>query len=137
MAIGDALTAHTFELSLGQFQVETVQSIDGLTIGQDVIEVNDSTTVQDLVGEVKPKVVQPGTITLALPTEQAQALASAAEDSTPELAVLRISDATGHVRRIKLMQGWVSRWEGPSLGAGQSSGDTESVTITFEEIVVE
>ncbi len=35
------------------------------------------------------------------------------------------------------MQGWASRWEGPSLKAGESSAATETVTITFEEIVVE
>ncbi|MFF3389972.1 phage tail protein [Streptomyces sp. NPDC002669] len=137
MTIEDALTDHTFELSLGQFQVETVQSIDGLTIGQDVIEVNGSTTVQDLVGEVKPKVAQPGTITLVLPAEQAQALAKAAEDGTPEPAVLQISDATGHVRRIHLTNAWASSWEGPQLGAANSGMATEAVTITYEDITIE
>ncbi|GAA4947527.1 hypothetical protein GCM10023238_12360 [Streptomyces heliomycini] len=59
-------------------------------------------------------------------------------NSARQNLTIEIKDTEGNtVRRIQLLQGWASKWEGPSLKAGESSPATESVTIVFEEIVVE
>ncbi|MGW2849352.1 phage tail protein, partial [Streptomyces sp. NPDC001274] len=67
-----------------------------------------------------------------------ETLNNGAVDTARQNLTIEIKDSKGDtVRRIQLMQGWASKWEGPSLKAGESSPATESVTITFEEIVVE
>ncbi|MFE6022328.1 phage tail protein [Streptomyces sp. NPDC056441] len=141
MAIGDALTTHTFQVDLGNFQVETLQSVSGLSIGEDVIEIRSRTTVQDLVDRIDADVAQPGEIKLVLTADQAKALAEAkeaAKGTDGQDAVLTIFDRGGElVRRIHLSNAWASRWEGPALGAAGSGPSTESVTITYEDIVVE
>ncbi|MGW2874331.1 phage tail protein [Kitasatospora sp. NPDC001225] len=51
---------------------------------------------------------------------------------------IEVKDTTGAtLRRIQLLNAWASRWEGPTLSAGESSAATETVTIVFEEISVE
>lgn len=67
-----------------------------------------------------------------------ETLNNGAVDTARQNLTIEIKDSKGEtVRRIQLMQGWASKWEGPSLKAGESSAATETVTITFEEIVVE
>ncbi|MYQ97809.1 phage tail protein, partial [Streptomyces sp. SID6139] len=67
-----------------------------------------------------------------------ETLNNGAVDTARQNLTIEIKDSKGEtVRRIQLMQGWASRWEGPSLKAGESAAATETVTIVFEEIVVE
>ncbi|MFE5126374.1 phage tail protein [Streptomyces sp. NPDC056669] len=141
MAIDDALTTHTFQVDLGNIQVETLKTVSGLSIGEDVIEIRSRTTVQDLVDCIDADVAQPGEIKLVLTADQAKTLTEAketAKGTDGQDAVLTIFDRGGEpVQRIHLSSAWASRWEGPSLGTTESGPATETVTITYEDITVE
>ncbi|GGN66032.1 phage tail protein [Nocardia rhizosphaerihabitans] len=53
------------------------------------------------------------------------------------LTVTVLDEQRQQVRRIHLSNAWASRWEGPSLHAGDSGVAIESVTITYEDITVD
>ncbi|MBP2324827.1 phage tail-like protein [Kibdelosporangium banguiense] len=146
MAEGDALSTHIFGVQLGGYLVESIQEVSGLTVEEDVVE------TQQVTAEGKPLIrKQPGarkggevTITRGLDKSSEfttwikETLNKGAVETARQNLTIEIKDTEGQtVRRIQLMQGWASKWEGPSLKAGESTAATEKVTITFEEIVVE
>jgi phage tail-like protein len=146
MAEGDALSTHLFGVQLGGYLVESIQEVSGLTVEEDVVE------TQQVTSEGKPLIrKQPGarkggevTITRGLDKSSEftkwikETLNKGAVQTARQNLTIEIKDTEGQtVRRIQLMQGWASKWEGPSLKAGESTAATEKVTITFEEIVVE
>jgi phage tail-like protein len=146
MAEGDALSTHLFGVQLGGYLVESIQEVSGLTVEEDVVE------TQQVTSEGKPLIrKQPGarkggevTITRGLDKSSEftkwikETLNKGAVEAARQNLTIEIKDSQGEtVRRIQLMQGWASKWEGPSLKAGESTAATEKVTITFEEIVVE
>jgi phage tail-like protein len=146
MAEGDALSTHLFGVQLGGYLVESIQEVSGLTVEEDVVE------TQQVTAEGKPLIrKQPGarkggevTITRGLDKSSEftkwikETLNKGAVETARQNLTIEIKDTQGDtIRRIQLMQGWASKWEGPSLKAGESSAATEKVTITFEEIVVE
>jgi phage tail-like protein len=60
------------------------------------------------------------------------------DEARKDLSIIMTkADRSSDQRRFNIMKGWVSKWEGPELKAGESSHATERVTITFEEIKAE
>ncbi|MGW2997462.1 hypothetical protein ACWDA9_39305 [Streptomyces sp. NPDC001193] len=49
MLTGDELSSSTFALELGKFQVETVQSVSGLNLDQDAVEVRQVSPTGELL----------------------------------------------------------------------------------------
>jgi len=146
MAQGDALSTHIFGVQLGGYLVESVQEVSGLSVEEDVVEVKQVTADGKQIIRKQPGARQAGEITIVRGIDQSSAftdwiketLNNGAVNTARQNLTIEIMDSTkATVRRIQLMQGWASKWEGPSLKAGESSGATETVTITFEEIVVE
>ncbi|MFF4039500.1 MULTISPECIES: phage tail protein [unclassified Streptomyces] len=146
MATGDALSTHVFGVQLGGYMVESIQEISGFTVEEDVVEVKQVTSEGKQIIRKQPGARQAGEITITRGLDQSseftkwikETLNNGAVNSARQNLTIEIKDTEGNtVRRIQLMQGWASRWEGPSLKAGESSAATESVTIVFEEIVVE
>ena|SRR2546421_1831552 len=143
---GDALSTHIFGVELGGYKVESIQEISGLTVEQQVVEVVQVTDRGQLMIRKQPGGRQAGEITLTRGLDKSgeltkwikETLNKGAVDTARQNITIEVQDSTGAtVRRIQLMKGWVSKWDGPSLKAGESSAATESVTIVFEEIVVE
>ncbi|HEY9367708.1 phage tail protein [Streptomyces sp.] len=146
MATGDALSTHIFGVQLGGYLVESIQEISGFTVEEDVVEVKQVTSDGKQIIRKQPGARQAGEITITRGLDQSseftkwikETLNNGAVNSARQNLTIEIKDTEGNtVRRIQLMQGWASKWEGPSLKAGDSSPATESVTIVFEEIVVE
>ena len=146
MATGDALSTHIFGVQLGGYLVESIQEISGFTVEEDVVEVKQVTSEGKQIIRKQPGARQAGEITITRGLDQSseftkwikETLNNGAVNTARQNLTIEIKDTEGNtVRRIQLMQGWASRWEGPSLKAGESSAATESVTIVFEEIVVE
>jgi phage tail-like protein len=146
MATGDALSTHIFGVQLGGYLVESIQEISGLTVEEDVVEVKQVTAEGKRIIRKQPGGRQAGEITITRGLDQSseftnwikETLNNGAVNTARQNLTIEIKDTEGNtVRRIQLMQGWASKWEGPSLQAGESSAATESVTIVFEEIVVE
>jgi phage tail-like protein len=146
MAQGDALSTHTFGVQLGGILVESVQEVSGLSVEQEVVEVKQVTNSGVQIIRKQPGARQAGEVTIIRGLDKSsaftdwikQTLNNGAVNTARQNLTIEIMDSTkATVRRIQLMQGWASKWEGPSLKAGESSAATETVTITFEEIVVE
>ncbi|MEU2431735.1 MULTISPECIES: phage tail protein [unclassified Streptomyces] len=146
MATGDALSTHIFGVQLGGYMVESIQEISGFTVEEDVVEVKQVSQDGKQIIRKQPGARQAGEITITRGIDQSseftnwikETLNNGAVNTARQNLTIEIKDTEGNtVRRIQLMQGWASKWEGPSLKAGESSPATESVTITFEEIVVE
>ncbi|MEU7467359.1 phage tail protein [Streptomyces sp. NPDC012403] len=146
MATGDALSTHVFGVQLGGYLVESIQEISGFTVEEDVVEVKQVTSEGKQIIRKQPGARQAGEITITRGLDQSseftnwikETLNNGAVNSARQNLTIEIKDTEGTtVRRIQLLQGWASKWEGPSLKAGESSPATESVTIVFEEIVVE
>ncbi|MFI0717851.1 MULTISPECIES: phage tail protein [unclassified Streptomyces] len=146
MAEGDALSTHIFGVQLGGYLVESVQEISGLTVEEEVVEVRQVSSDGKQIIRKQPGARLAGEITITRGIDKSseftkwikETLNKGAVNTARQNLTIEIKDSEGStVRRIQLMQGWASKWEGPSLNAGQSSAATESVTIVFEEIVVE
>jgi phage tail-like protein len=146
MAEGDALSTHVFGVQLGGYRVESIQEISGMTVEEDVVEVKQVSDQGKQIIRKQPGARQAGEITITRGLDQSseftkwikETLNNGAVNSARQNLTIEIKDTEGNtVRRIQLMQGWASKWEGPSLKAGESSPATESVTIVFEEIIVE
>jgi phage tail-like protein len=146
MAEGDALATHVFGVQLGGFMVESLQEVSGLTVEEDVVEVFQVTPTGKPMLRKQPGAQKGGEVTLTRGLDQSseftkwltETLEKGAVNSARQNITIEIKDTEGNsVRRMQLMNAWASKWEGPSLKAGESSAATEKVTLTFEEIKVE
>jgi phage tail-like protein len=146
MAEGDALSTHRFGVQLGGYMVESIQEISGLTVEEDVVEVLQVTSTGKPLIRKQPGATKGGEVTITRGLDQSseftkwidETLNNGAVNTARQNLTIEIMDTEGStVRRIQLMNGWASKWEGPSLKAGDSTAATEKVTITFEEIKVE
>jgi phage tail-like protein len=146
MAEGDALTTHIFGVQLGGYMVESLQEVSGLTVEEDVVEVYQVTATGKPIIRKQPGAQKGGEVTLTRGLDQSseftkwlkETLENGAVTAARQNITIEVKDTEGNsVRRMQLMNAWASKWEGPSLKAGESSAATEKVTLTFEEIKVE
>lgn len=143
---GDSLATHRFGVQLGGITVESIQEVSGLTVDQAVVEVPGVTSTGKPFIKKQPGASKGGEVTITRGLDQSsaftdwikQTLNDGAVQTARQNLTIEIMDTQGNtVRRIQLMNGWASKWQGPSLKAGDSTGATEQVTITFEEIQVQ
>lgn len=146
MNIGDVLTTHTFVIELGAFQVETCQEVSALTYGQDVIECKQVTSTGELISRKQPGASQGGEITITRGMDQSKAFTDWVKETRQNHSLdtarqnigITVLDATKRpVRRLQLVNAWASSWQGPALQAGNASPAMETVTIQFEDCIVE
>ncbi|MFE1776530.1 phage tail protein [Streptomyces sp. NPDC059008] len=145
MLTGDALGSHTFTIELGAFQVETLQDVSGLTLGQDAIEIRQvSSTGEPLVRE-QPGARRSGEVTVTrgmdkstVFTDWIKAGLDGDRDGARQNVTITVRDVDRQpVRRIHLANAWASSWTGPELDATGSGPATETVTLTYEDLSVE
>lgn len=146
MATGDTLAVHCFQVELGGIQIESIQEISGLTLEVDTIEVKQvSPTGQTIIRKL-PGARQAGEVTITRGMDKSDeftkwikdSMEGKIDDARKDISIIMTkADQQSDERRFNLSKGWVTKWEGPELKAGESSHATEKVTITFEEIVAE
>ena len=121
------------------YLVESIQEISGLTVEEDVVEVCQVTADRQADHPQAARRAagrrghdHPG------PRQEQRSSPSGSRRpwrTGPSTPLGRTSPSRSRtprattVRRIQLMQGWASKWEGPSLKAGESSAATETVTL--------
>ncbi|GAA3838405.1 phage tail protein [Saccharothrix violaceirubra] len=146
MAEGDALSTHIFGVQLGGFMVESLQEVSGLTVEEDVVDVFQVTPTGKPMIRKQPGAQKGGEVTLTRGLDQSSEFTNWLKETLEKGAVtaarqnitIEVKDSEGNtVRRMQLTNAWASKWEGPSLKAGESSAATEKVTLVFEEIKVE
>ncbi|MBB5958269.1 phage tail-like protein [Saccharothrix tamanrassetensis] len=146
MAEGDALSTHIFGVQLGGFMVESLQEVSGLTVEEDVVEVAQVTPTGKPLLRKQPGAQKGGEVTLTRGLDVSpeftkwlkETLEKGAVAAARQNVTIEVKDSESNtVRRMQLMNAWASKWEGPTLKAGESSAATEKVTLVFEEIKVE
>ncbi|WP_433260236.1 phage tail protein [Actinosynnema sp. CS-041913] len=146
MAEGDALSTHIFGVQLGGFMVESLQEVSGLTVEEDVVEVSQVTPTGKPILRKQPGAQKGGEVTLTRGLDISEEFTKWLKETLEKGAVaaarqnvtIEVKDSEQNtVRRMQLMNAWASKWEGPTLKAGESSAATEKVTLVFEEIKVE
>lgn len=143
MANGDTLVVHTFQVEMGGIQVESVQEVSGLTVELDSIEVKQVTPTGELIIRKIPGSRKAGEVTITRGLDKSSAFTDwikqtfekgAVDAARQHLSIIVTDSDQSKTRRFDLTNGWVSKWEGPELKAGESGPATEKVTIVYEEI---
>ena len=146
MAEGDALATHIFGVQLGKYSVESLQEVSGLTVEEEVVEVFQVSSTGKPIIRKQPGAQKGGEVTITRGLDKSdeftkwlkETLENGAVNAARDNITIEVKDTEGNtVRRMQLLNAWASKWEGPSLQAGQSTAATEKVTLTFEEIKVE
>jgi phage tail-like protein len=143
---GDALATHRFGVQLGGYLVESIQEVSGLTVEQNVTEVQGNTNGGVPFVKKQPASRKPGEVTITRGLDKSTEFTQWVNMTVINGNVLgarqnltiEVMDSQGTtVRRIQLMNAWAYKWDGPDLKAGDSGSATEKVTITFEDVTVE
>ncbi|MFF2748641.1 phage tail protein [Kitasatospora sp. NPDC058048] len=141
----DMLVSYVFGIEMGNFHIETVQSVSAVTYGQDVTEARYVTATGELVIHKQPGARQAGEVTVTRGMDRNTAFTDWVKQSLDNRVkkarqniTISVKDPTkATVRRIHLHNAWASQWSGPALDAGSNNVATETVTLTYEDITVE
>jgi phage tail-like protein len=140
---GDTFVTHRFQVELGKARVESVQEVNGLTVELDAIEVNQVTPTGEYIIRKIPGARKGGEVTIIRGLDKSSAFTDWIKDTFEKgaigaarqnISVMIVDSENQSQRRFDLTNAWVSKWEGPSLKAGDASPATETVTIVFEDI---
>ncbi|MGY5129243.1 phage tail protein [Streptomyces nigrescens] len=140
------LLTHKFAIDLGGIQVETLQSVSGLTYGQDVVEIKQVTADGELLNRKQPGPAQTGQVTITRGMDKSRAftdwIKTTRENHDHGSARQNVTIALldpGHnvVNRIHLVNAWASSWTAADLDAESSGAAIETVNIEFDDMVIE
>ncbi|GGM01374.1 MULTISPECIES: phage tail protein [Micromonospora] len=143
MASGDSFVVHTFQVEMGGIQVELVEEVSGLTVELDSIEVKHVTPTGELIIRKIPGARKAGEVTVTRGLDQSSSftewiketfLKGSIDAARQNISIIITNADKSQTRRFDLTNAWVSRWEGPSLKAGDATPASEKVTIVYEEI---
>lgn len=142
MPTGDSLIAHTFQVELGSYKVESLQEVSGLTLEVDAIEIKQVTAKGELLIRKLPGARKGGEVTITRGLDKSpeftkwlnEAMKKGAVQTARQNVSIVVNDTEGKMgRRYNLKNAWVSKWEGPGLKAGESAAATEKVTLVYED----
>ncbi|NGO73754.1 phage tail protein [Streptomyces boncukensis] len=142
---GDALTSHNFGLQIDGIMVEYLAEVSGLTIEQDVITYTQNTADGNNTVKTLPGTKKSGTCTVVRGMTQSASFTEWINDSIAghmatarkNASILMMDFEDNPVKRYNLRNAWCSKIDTSTVKAGEASALTETVTITFEELVVE
>ncbi|MEU4652460.1 phage tail protein [Streptomyces sp. NPDC023723] len=142
----DVLVAPNFGLQIDGVMVEYLNSVSGLQVEQDVIKYqqNAGTTGRNNV-TLMPGVAKDGSVQVERGASQSPAFTTWINDSLNGQMATARKNATiilmdyedSPVKRWNLRNAWCSKIVMGTLKAGDTNPLTETVTIVFEELVVE
>jgi phage tail-like protein len=142
---GDALTSHNFGLQIDGVMVEYLAEVSGLSLEQDVIEYQQVSAQGKPVTKKLPGVKKAGTCTVVRGMTQSAAFntwitesINGVMGSARKNATIMVMDYQNNpVKRYNMRNAWCSKVDASTLKAGEASALTETVTIVFEELVIE
>lgn len=142
---GDALTSHNFGIQIDGVMVEYLAEVSGLGLEQDVIEYQQVSEQGQPVTKKLPGVKKAGQCTVVRGMTASMAfnewIAKSVEGdmgSARKNASIIVMDYEGNpVKRYNMRNAWCSKVETGNLKAGEASALTETVTITYEELVIQ
>jgi phage tail-like protein len=142
---GDSLTSHNFGLQIDGVMVEYLAEVQGLSMEQDVITYQQNS--QDGRPQIRnlPGVKKNGTCTVVRGMTQSAAFTQWINDSIAgqmgtarkNASIIMMDFQNNPVKRYHMRNAWCNNVAASSLKAGEASALTETVTINFEELVIE
>ncbi|MCF2127486.1 phage tail protein [Streptomyces sp. NPDC005047] len=143
---GDSLTANNFGLQIDGVMVEYLAEVSGLSQEQDVIKYpqNNSATGKAETA-VLPGNKKDGQCTVVRGMTQSSSFNQWINDSMngrmstarKNASIILMDYEDNPVKRYNLRNAWCSKIDASTVKAGDTSALTETVTIVFEELVVE
>ncbi|MEU6681051.1 MULTISPECIES: phage tail protein [Streptomyces] len=142
---GDSLTSHNFGLQIDGVMVEYLQEVSGLTLEQDIIVSQQNTAQGKIETAILPGVQKNGQCTVVRGMTQSSAFTQWINDSITgrmstarkNASIIMMDYEDNPVKRYNLRNAWCSKIDASSLKAGEAAVLTETVTIVFEELVIE
>lgn len=142
---GDSLTSHNFGLQIDGVMVEYLQEVSGLTLEQDIIVSQQNTAQGKIETAILPGVKKNGQCTVVRGMTQSSAFTQWINDSIngqmstarKNASIIMMDYEDNPVKRYNLRNAWCSKIDASSLKAGEAAVLTETVTIVFEELVIE
>ncbi|QMU70995.1 phage tail protein [Streptacidiphilus sp. P02-A3a] len=142
---GDALASHNFGLQIDGVMVEYLQEVNGLTMEQDVIEYQQVSANGKPTVKKMPGVKKAGQVTVVRGMTQSASFSQWINESVAgnmamarkNASIIMMDYMNNPVKRYNLRNAWCSKVEASTVKAGDASALTESVTIVFEELVIE
>ncbi|MFH8975982.1 phage tail protein [Streptomyces sp. NPDC017890] len=144
-AQGDSLTSHNFGLQIDGVMVEYLSEVNGISIEQDVIKTYQNTPQGSLEVALLPGTTKDGQCTVVRGMTQSPAFTSWINDSIAgqmstarkNASIIMMDYQSNPVKRYNMRNAWCSKIDASALKAGEASQLTETVTIVFEELVIE
>ena len=141
----DSLTSHNFGLQIDGVMVEYLAEVSGLSLEQDVIEYQQVSAQGKPVTKKLPGVKKAGTCTVVRGMTQSAAFntwitesINGVMGSARKNATIMVMDYQNNpVKRYNMRNAWCSKIDTSTVKAGEAAALTETVTITFEELVIE
>ncbi|WP_217242485.1 phage tail protein [Streptomyces sp. AC555_RSS877] len=142
---GDALTSHNFGLQIDGVMVEYLQEVSGLSQEQDVIEYQQVSAQGKPVTKKMPGVKKAGDCTVVRGMTQSkafdewitQSVAGQMATARKNASIIVMDYQNNPVKRYNMRNAWCSKIEASTVKAGEAAALTETVTITFEELVIQ
>ncbi|MFC8131879.1 phage tail protein [Streptomyces sp. NPDC055239] len=142
---GDSLTSHNFGLQIDGVMVEYLQEVSGLTLEQDIIVSQQNTAQGKIDINILPGVKKNGQCTVVRGMTQSSAFTQWINDSIngqmstarKNASIIMMDYQDNPVKRYNLRNAWCNKIDASSLKAGEAAVLTETVTIVFEELVIE
>jgi phage tail-like protein len=142
---GDALTTHNFGLQIDGVLVEYLHSVSGLSLEMDVIEYQQVSAQGQPVTKKMPGTKKAGECTVVRGMTQSQAfhqwintsLAGDMGTARKNATIMHNDSLNNPIKRYNLRNAWCSKVEAGNVTAGEANTLTETITITFEDLVIE
>ncbi|GLV85933.1 phage tail protein [Streptomyces lavendulae] len=142
---GDALTSHNFGLQIDGVMVEYLAEVSGLTLEQDVITFQQNSAQGRPEVSLMPGVQKNGQCTVVRGMTQSASFTQWINDSIrgqmstarKNASIIMMDYEDNPVKRYNLRNAWCSKIETSTVKAGEAAALTETITIVFEELVIE
>lgn len=142
---GDALTSHNFGLQIDGVMVEYLQEVSGMSQEQDVIEFQQVSAQGKPVTKKMPGVKKAGDCTVVRGMTQSkafdewitQSVSGQMTTARKNASIIVMDYQNNPVKRYNMRNAWCSKIEASTVKAGEAAALTETVTITFEELVIQ
>ncbi|MEC4017971.1 phage tail protein [Streptomyces sp. H27-D2] len=145
-AANDNFIVHSFGIQIDGVLLEQLKSVSGIGMQQDVITSQHVTDKGIPYTRKQPGAKTTSSITLTRGMDKSKALTDWIKETydngdlskARKGVTIEMKDNKGAtVRRITLVNAWVSAWQSGDLIAGQSNAVDETVTIECEDLKVE
>ncbi|AXL90035.1 phage tail protein [Streptomyces sp. CB09001] len=143
---GDSLTSHNFGLQIDGVMIEYLSEVNGITLEQDVIKYpqNNGATGKTEIA-VMPGSAKDGQCTVVRGMTQSSSFTQWINDSLEgrmsaarkNASIIVMDYEDNPVKRYNLRNAWCSKIDMSPVKAGEAAALTETVTIVFEELVIE